>query len=62
MADDKKTIKDMPIPDKKGTVLLEVPFKVEALTSGFYKRQRKVAGDVFEIEGEHQLGKWMKKI
>lgn len=32
--------------------------KVKANRAGFIKQERKVAGDVFEVE-EHQLGAWM---
>ena len=35
---------------------------VIATRAGFYGNSRKVAGDKFTIDGEHQLGSWMKKI
>ena len=36
--------------------------QVVAMRAGFYKQTRKVEGDKFTIDGEHQLGSWMKKI
>ena len=38
------------------------PIQVVALRAGFYGLVRRVEGDKFTIEGEHQLGDWMKKI
>lgn len=35
---------------------------VIAIRAGYYKRERKPEGSKFTIDGEHQLGSWMKKI
>lgn len=29
---------------------------------GYYNHVRKYPGDEFEIEGEHEMGKWMEKV
>lgn len=36
--------------------------KVEATRTGFYGEQLRHEGDVFAINGKHELGSWMKQI
>lgn len=52
----------MPSEIKHSEAQVEGSIKVVALLNGWYKCSRKVAGEVFTIENEKQLGKWMKKI
>lgn len=51
-----------PAPKKAEPVKVKTPLNVIATRSGYYKQSRKVEGDKFTIEGEHQLGHWMKII
>lgn len=39
-------------------MLVRVKANIKAF--GWYGKQRRRPGDVFEIRGEHELGKWME--
>lgn len=47
---------------KKSVVPRKGPIRVVALRDGFIYNSRKKEGDIFTIENEKQLGKWMKII
>lgn len=51
-----------PVVKKPQVEKKKEPIQVVALRAGFYGLVRRVEGDKFTIEGEHQLGDWMKKI
>ena len=51
-----------PAPKKAEPVKVNKSLNVIATRSGYYKQSRKVEGDKFTIDGEHQLGTWMKII
>lgn len=53
---------ESPVVETVKEVKASGPIHVIATRAGFFKQQRRVEGDKFTIDGEHQLGTWMKKI
>lgn len=53
-------VAEMPKPMVK--VAATGKINVIATRAGWYKRIRRAVGDKFTIDGQHQMGKWMKVI
>lgn len=57
-----RAVLDDIVPRKKqAKPKIIAPMEVRAIERGFYNLDRKEVGEVFVIQGEHELGRWMEK-